>query len=90
MCSNCGNVKHDLKLSDRVYHSDVFGLAMERGLNVAINIRNIGLIKIGHDMPEFTPVESATASEPQKEPYELPLHESGTSNAPAMRGCQIP
>ena len=63
LCSNCGNIKHDLKLSDRVYQCDVCGLSMDRDLNAAINIRNIGLIKIGQGMPEFTPVESATTAE---------------------------
>jgi putative transposase len=63
LCSNCGNIKHDLKLSDRVYHCDVCGLTMDRDINAAINIRNIGLIKIGQGMPEFTPVESATTAE---------------------------
>ncbi|KAA8921849.1 zinc ribbon domain-containing protein, partial [Thermoplasma sp.] len=23
ICSRCGNIKHDLKLSDRIYHCDV-------------------------------------------------------------------
>ena len=66
MCSKCGNIKHDLKLSDRVYHCDVCGLTMDRDLNAAINIRNIGLIKVGQGMSEFTPVESATAAELSK------------------------
>jgi len=57
MCSKCGNIKHDLKLSDRIYHCDVCGLTIDRDLNAAINIRNIGLIKVGRDIPEFTPVE---------------------------------
>ena len=47
MCSKCGNMKHDL--------------------NAAINILHMGLIKVGKnvgsDIPELTPVESATAAE---------------------------
>ncbi len=66
LCSNCGNIKHDLKLSDRNYHCDVCGLAIDRDLNAAINIRNIGLIKVGKGIPELTPVESATAAELSK------------------------
>jgi len=57
MCSGCGNIKHDLKLSDRIYHCDVCGLTIDRDLNASINIRNIGLIKLGKGIPEFTPVE---------------------------------
>ena len=66
MCSKCGNIKHDLKLSDRIYHCDTCGLAIDRDLNAAINIRNIGLVKVGQGMSEFTPVESATAAELSK------------------------
>ena len=66
MCSKCGNIKHDLKLSDRIYHCNVCGLSMDRDLNAAINIRNMGLIKIGQDMSEFTTVEIATAEELSK------------------------
>jgi putative transposase len=57
MCSRCGSIKPDLKLSDRIYHCDVCGLTIDRDLNAAINIRNIGLIKVGKGIPEFTPVE---------------------------------
>ena len=56
-CSKCGNIKHDLKLSDRTYHCNTCGLTIDRDLNAAINIRNMGLIKIGRGTPEFTPVE---------------------------------
>ena len=56
-CSKCGNIKDDMKLSDRIYHCGVCGLAMDRDLNAAINIRNMGLTKIGRGTPEFTPVE---------------------------------
>ena len=63
MCSKCGNIKRGLKLSDRIYHCNACGLSIDRDLNAAINIRNMGLIKIGKGIPEFTPVESATAAE---------------------------
>ena len=63
MCSGCGNMKHDLKLSDRIYHCNVCGLSIDRDLNAAINIRNMGLVKVGKGIPEITPVESATAAE---------------------------
>jgi len=41
MCSRCGNIKRDLKLSDRIYHCDVCGLTIDRDLNAALNIRNM-------------------------------------------------
>ena len=57
ICSKCGNIKHDMELSDRIYRCDACDLEMDRDLNAAINIRNIGLIKVGKGIPEFTPVE---------------------------------
>ena len=70
MCSKCGNIKHKMKLSDRIYHCEVCGLTMDRDLNAAINILHMGLLKVGKNVgrgtPEFTPVESATAAELSK------------------------
>ena len=66
LCSRCGNIKHGLKLSDRVYRCVACDLTIDRDLNAAINIRNMGLIKVGKGIPEFTPVESATAAELSK------------------------
>ena len=63
MCSKCGNIKRNLKLSDRIYHCNACGLSIDRDLNASINIKNMGLIKIGKGIPEFTPVESATTEE---------------------------
>ncbi len=65
-CSKCGNIKHDLKLSYRTYYCNKCGLIINRDLNAAINIRNIGMIKVGKGIPELTPVESATAAELSK------------------------
>ena len=39
-CSRCGNIKKDLKLSDRTYVCPVCGLVIDRDLNAAINIRD--------------------------------------------------
>jgi putative transposase len=66
MCSGCGNIKHDLKLSDRIYHCNICNLTIDRDLNAAINILRMGLIKVGKVIPEFTPVESATTAELSK------------------------
>lgn len=39
-CSVCGNVKHDLKLSDRVYDCPVCGAVIDRDYNAAVNLKN--------------------------------------------------
>ena len=63
-CSQCGNIKHDLKLSDRTYHCNACGLSIDRDLNAAINIERKGMEKIkelmylGRGTPEVTPVET--------------------------------
>ncbi|PYB67953.1 hypothetical protein DMB44_06590 [Thermoplasma sp. Kam2015] len=61
ICSSCGNIKHDLKLSDRIYHCNVCGLTIDRDLNATKNIRKIGVIKVGSVRSEYTPVEIATS-----------------------------
>jgi putative transposase len=45
MCSKCGSIKENLKLSDRLYICENCGLEIDRDLNAAINIKNFGLIK---------------------------------------------
>ena len=37
-CSCCGNIKHDLKLSDRIYMCNACGLVMDRDENAAVNL----------------------------------------------------
>ena len=37
-CSSCGNIKHDLKLSQRTYVCDICGLKIDRDYNAAINL----------------------------------------------------
>ena len=45
-CSNCGCVKKELKLSERVYHCNECGFEIDRDLNASINILNVGLKQI--------------------------------------------
>ena len=66
MCSKCGNIRNDVRLSDRIYHCNVCDLEMDRDLNASINMRNMGLIKVRKGIPEYTSVESATASKLSK------------------------
>ena len=60
-CSVCGNVKTDLKLSERTYRCDKCGAVIDRDYNASLNL--LGLIvnhQIGADYPESTP-EDLTA-----------------------------
>lgn len=40
LCSNCGHIKKDLTLADRVYKCEHCGLEIDRDLNAAINLKN--------------------------------------------------
>ncbi len=44
-CSQCGKIKKDLKLSDRIYRCDC-GLTIDRDLNASINLKNAKEYKI--------------------------------------------
>ena len=45
-CSCCGNVKEDLKLSDRTYICKECGLIIDRDLNASINLANAKIYKV--------------------------------------------
>lgn len=42
-CYNCGNVKKELALSERVYHCECCGMKQDRDLNAALNIKRLGV-----------------------------------------------
>ena len=42
-CSECGNIKKDLKLSDRIYHCDCCGLIIDRDFNASLNLARYNL-----------------------------------------------
>ena len=46
LCSCCGNIKKDLKLSDRTYVCNECGLVMDRDLQASINLREAKTYKI--------------------------------------------
>ena len=57
-CSVCGNVKTDLRLSDRTYRCGKCGAVLDRDYNASLNL--LGLLvnhQIGADYPESTPVD---------------------------------
>lgn len=43
LCSCCGNIKRDLKLSDRVYRCSYCGNIVDRDYNAAINLMQYGI-----------------------------------------------
>ncbi|MGV8153357.1 MAG: RNA-guided endonuclease InsQ/TnpB family protein [Alkaliphilus sp.] len=45
-CSCCGNIKKDLKLSDRIYTCDECNLSTDRDKNAAINLENAKVYKV--------------------------------------------
>lgn len=71
MCSDCGAIKKDLTLKDRVYFCDC-GNKKDRDFNASLNIN-----KIGRAPTEFTPVE-ITALQNKVFPYFVSsIRESG-------------
>ena len=41
-CSKCGNIKEELKLSERSYKCECCRIEIDRDYNAALNIKNIG------------------------------------------------
>jgi len=44
ICSDCGHIKKDLKLSDRIYRCEHCGLEIDRDKNASINLMNYKLV----------------------------------------------
>lgn len=63
LCSGCGMIKtkDELTLKDRVYKCDCCGLEIDRDLNAAVNIYNVGASTFGLDgvRPGFIPASVA-------------------------------
>ena len=47
-CSICGNIKKDLKLSDRTYHCENCGAMIDRDINASMNLYQFGQSVINH------------------------------------------
>ena len=45
-CSKCGNIKEELKLSERSYKCECCGIEIDRDYNAALNIKNIGKLML--------------------------------------------
>jgi putative transposase len=65
-CSNCGSVKSELKLSERIFRCTECGFEIDRDLNAAINIFMEGLRLVGAERTEFMPVEVPKAPAKQE------------------------
>ena len=46
MCHNCGHIKTDLKLSDRIYRCSECGYTEDRDFNASLNLRDAKTYKI--------------------------------------------
>lgn len=62
LCSACGHVNDDLKLSDRSWTCHKCCIMHDRDRNAAVNIKDFALMKvkekIGEELPDFKPVEN--------------------------------
>ena len=72
-CSVCGNIKKDLKLSDRIFKCNNCGVSLDRDLNAALNLRNLPAVS-----REVTPVEIKALAETRKRVSETSVMEAGT------------
>jgi putative transposase len=71
-CSNCGNVKENLSLSERVYCCSKCNIKIDRDHNAAINIKKFAFRQIGKGQPDYKPVDHALAG---VESFDLAIHE---------------
>ena len=46
-CSRCGNIKEELKLSERSYKCECCGIEIDRDYNAALNIKKHWKIDVG-------------------------------------------
>ena len=63
LCSNCGSLKADLTLSDRVYSCDKCGAHLNRDYNASLNLLSQLKKHIGEVLPEFTPADLTALQE---------------------------
>ena len=59
-CPNCGNIKNDIDLSDRIYHCDICGYTNDRDIHSANNmiVMTKKIINVPMERREVKPVES--------------------------------
>ena len=57
LCSNCGSLKEDLALNDRMYSCDKCGIRIDRDYNASLNLLSQLKKHIGLVQSEFTPAD---------------------------------
>lgn len=57
MCSQCGEIKKELNLSERVYQCGYCNAELDRDYNAALNLAHLIEKQIGQVLPEFTPAD---------------------------------
>jgi transposase len=67
LCPCCGNLKNDLKLSDRIYSCDC-GYTQDRDINASINLRNEFL---KNSSVEYTDYKHGETIRPKRIGYNL-------------------
>ena len=81
-CSLCGNIKHDLRLPDGVYHWEVCDLTIDRYYNASKNIKKMGLIKLRLVQSAYKSANTATSGLCGIYLYrQMSVDESGSSKA---------
>ena len=71
-CSRCGNVKDELKLSERTYQCESCGNVIDRDLNAAMNIRDEGF-RIFTEGHSGVPAEGVEATGCMRQEVERPM-----------------
>lgn len=57
ICSQCGSIKQDLKLNERIYKCKDCGVSLDRDYNASLNLLEYAKQKIGLVQAEFTPLD---------------------------------
>jgi putative transposase len=81
LCSCCGTIKDDLKLSDRIYSCEC-GLEIDRDLNASINLKNYYLKSLRSARSESTPVDMKALVSFSNKENETVVVEAGTNYNP--------
>lgn len=85
-CSVCGEVKSDLKLSDRIYICPECGYAIDRDYNAAVNIREEGkrifltYLKAAMEKAEEAKIRQEAAKERRQKKKKAERPEASTSS----------
>ena len=57
LCSNCGSIKANLTLKDRIYKCEYCNISIDRDYNASVNLANYAKEQIGLVQTEYTPAD---------------------------------